>query len=413
MSETLVMDEKVALSDAASASLTLKEAIIFLLSEASFQEKRQFIKILNQLSIEKLQHPSLRSILYFIKQYFEQHHALPNVRTITSYFNWEEGIQGDAAAWDKVKDFIKKSYINYVFQKIVDYTSNPDERLLKDVYRALKFVEDEKVTLVEEISVFDEYDKILLKNNERIETPWSDINNITYGGLGRGELGVVALPSGWGKSWMLMAIALHAFRLGKKVVYFTLELDQKYVMWRILKLYARFCKNANSMRDVFETMKREALAHDNFLRVVFCNAMEDIEYYISFYEPDLVCVDYADLIYDVETDKEKQYLALQRVYRKLRLTARAYDTVMWTASQLNRGALSKHAERDFLEKYLADSYAKVFETDFAMALIPDGESSTPHIHTGQGKIIKNRYGEVRYLEYTINFENYSVHVATA
>lgn len=46
-----------------------------------------------------------------------------------------------------------------------------------------------------------------------------------------------------------------------------------------------------------------------------------------------------------------------------------------------------------------------------MAFIPDSENSTPDIHVGFGKIFKNRMGAVRKLEYTINFENYTVDVA--
>ena len=61
------------------------------------------------------------------------------------------------------------------------------------------------------------------------ETPWEVINELTSGGLGKGELGVFVAPAGIGKSWGLINIGAHALKKGMTVVHYTLELNEAYV----------------------------------------------------------------------------------------------------------------------------------------------------------------------------------------
>ena len=61
------------------------------------------------------------------------------------------------------------------------------------------------------------------------ETPWEIVNELTDGGLGKGELGVMVAPAGIGKSWALMNIGAHSVKKGKTVLHYTLELNAAYV----------------------------------------------------------------------------------------------------------------------------------------------------------------------------------------
>jgi len=47
------------------------------------------------------------------------------------------------------------------------------------------------------------------------ETPWEVINELTDGGLGKGELGVIVAPAGIGKSWALQCIRSWWFKKRK------------------------------------------------------------------------------------------------------------------------------------------------------------------------------------------------------
>ena len=62
-----------------------------------------------------------------------------------------------------------------------------------------------------------------------VKTGWSVIDTITDGGLGKGELGFIAAPSGAGKSWLLARLGAEAMKQGKNTIHFTLELNENYV----------------------------------------------------------------------------------------------------------------------------------------------------------------------------------------
>ena len=62
-----------------------------------------------------------------------------------------------------------------------------------------------------------------------IETPWNEINSLTNGGLGTGDLGLIVGNAGGGKSWALIALGGHAVKLGYTVIHYTLELSDLYV----------------------------------------------------------------------------------------------------------------------------------------------------------------------------------------
>jgi len=66
-------------------------------------------------------------------------------------------------------------------------------------------------------------------SRDTVPTGWDVVDAITGGGLAGGELGVIAAPSGIGKSWALSTIGANALRNGKCVVHYTLELNENYV----------------------------------------------------------------------------------------------------------------------------------------------------------------------------------------
>ena len=71
-----------------------------------------------------------------------------------------------------------------------------------------------------------------------VKTPWDVINDITDGGLGPGELGVIVAPS-------LVLVSLGHYNLGsevikkgKTVVHYSLELNENYVGLRYDSIFS-------------------------------------------------------------------------------------------------------------------------------------------------------------------------------
>jgi len=236
---------------------------------------------------------------------------------------------------------------------------------------------------------------VALRYNEAaratITTGWDVVDDLMDGGLGPGELGVVMAPAGIGKSWLLINIGANAIRNGRNVVHFTLELNENYVGQRydsvITGIAAQNLRNhQEDIEEKLSKIKGELVIKYYPTKSVGIMALKaHIEKSAMLgKKPDLVIVDYADLLKVSAKDKHE---ALEELYEELRGLAGEYKVPVWTATQAGRSAL----EEDIIEAdKIAASYGKVMVSDFIMSLsrkVQDKLSGTGRVH-----IVKNRFG---------------------
>jgi len=241
-----------------------------------------------------------------------------------------------------------------------------------------------------------EYKKdVIARYNEAarhtVTTGWDVIDDLMDGGLAPGELGVVMAPAGIGKSWMLINIGANAIKQNKTVIHYTLELNENYVGQRydsvITGIAAQNLKNYTD--DIEEKLKDVSgeliIKYYPTKSVGVMGIKAHIEKTIMLgNKPDLIVVDYADLLKVSSKDKHE---ALEELYEDLRGMAGEYDVPVWTATQANRSAL----EDDIIEAdKIASSYGKVMVSDFLMSLSRKVEDKLSG--TGRGHVIKNRFG---------------------
>jgi len=222
-------------------------------------------------------------------------------------------------------------------------------------------------------------------------TGWDVIDDLTDGGLGKGELGVMVAPAGIGKSWALMNIGASAVKKGKTVLHYTLELNEAYVGLRYdsvitgianqnLKHYQSDVKEKLSKLDGELIIKHYPTKSTSVLGV-----RAHVEKCImQGKKPDVIIVDYADLLRGNGTEKRHE---LESIYEDLRGMAGEYELPVWTASQANRSAL----EEDVIDaSKVAESYGKVMVADFILSLSRKVEDKLAG--TGRWHVIKNRFG---------------------
>jgi len=223
------------------------------------------------------------------------------------------------------------------------------------------------------------------------ETPWEIINELTDGGLGKGELGVMVAPAGIGKSWALMNIGAHAIKKGKTVIHYTLELNAAYVGLRYDSVITGIA-NQNLKHHQDEVKEAvEKLDGDLIIKyyptksVSVLGIKSHIEKCImQGKKPDVVIVDYADLLKGFGQEKRHE---LDSIYEDLRGMAGEYEIPVWTASQANRSAL----EEDVIDaSKIAESYGKVMVADFIISL--SRKVTDKLAGTGRWHVIKNRFG---------------------
>ena len=226
-----------------------------------------------------------------------------------------------------------------------------------------------------------------------IPTPWPVINDLADGGFGKGELVVFVAPAGIGKSWGLINVGAHAIKAGLNVVHYTLELNDAYVGQRydavLTGIAAQNLKyNIDEVTSAVEKLKGNLVIKYYPTKTASCSTIRaHIEKMILIgKKPDLLIVDYADLLRGAVARKEMRH-ELESIYEDLRGVAGEYEVPLFTASQANRSAL----EDDVIEAgKISESYSKVMIADFVLSLsrkVTDKIAGTGRFH-----IIKNRFG---------------------
>jgi archaellum biogenesis ATPase FlaH len=235
--------------------------------------------------------------------------------------------------------------------------------------------------------------RFLFKTRNPVLTGWDEIDAITHQGLGKGELGVVIAPTGAGKSMALVHIGAQALKAGKNVVYYTLELSDTVVGSRFDSCITNV--PLDSLRTFKEEIYEKVQQLDGKLIVKeyptksssVVTLKNHIEKLINRgFKPDLIIVDYADLLRPSSTLREKRH-ELETIYEQLRGLAQEFKCCLWTASQTNRSGLN--AEVITMES-ISEAFNKCFVADFIFSISRTAEDKLNN--QGRVFIAKNRNG---------------------
>jgi replicative DNA helicase len=221
-----------------------------------------------------------------------------------------------------------------------------------------------------------------------------DEKDILRGGLGRGEIGVLAAPTGVGKSHFLVAMGANAMRYGKNVVHYTFELTETDVGLRYDSNLCDIPSNEVLERkeEVIEKYKEMQLgrlvikeyptgtATVNTIRT----HIEKLS--LKGFVPSLIVVDYADVMRSSRKMESLRH-ELKLVYEELRNLAMDLGIPVWTASQANRDA--SNSDVVGLEN-MSEAYGKAMVADIVLSL--SRKPTEKSLGTGRLFVAKNRAG---------------------
>lgn len=298
-------------------------------------------------------------------------------------------------------DFVKDQFQTFCKnQKLKSAILKSAELLKRGKYDEIKVLVDDamKAGMSKEIghNWIDDVNIRLQDLRNPAATHMAAIDNITDGGLGPGEIGVVAAPSGVGKTWVLCQLGFNAAKHGDSVLHITLELPEQYVSRRydtILtgKPFTVLKENPEHLIKGLEQIKKAGGNVDvrEFpTRGITTAGLEGfIEKVMQLKKIDLIILDYADLLGRGKNASGDDYSDMGGIYEELRGISQKIGVPIWTATQTNRSAL----ESDVIgADGIADSYKKVMTADFIMSIIRkdvDKMNDRARAH-----IIKNRFG---------------------
>jgi len=232
-------------------------------------------------------------------------------------------------------------------------------------------------------------------NRRTVATNWDVIDELMDGGLGPGELGVIVAPSGIGKTWVLAALGATAVKAGKNVLHYTLELTQNYVGQRYDTIFTSIPssdlkRNKEQIKEKVSKLRGGLMIKYYPPKGITSNTIAahiDMVRQTKF-QPDLIIIDYADLLVSTSSKNNSDYAEQGGIYIDLRAMSGEYQIPIWTASQTNRSAIDSEVIQ---ADKIADSYAKVMNADFIISVSrkdADKLNNTARFH-----IMKNRFGQ--------------------
>jgi replicative DNA helicase len=263
-------------------------------------------------------------------------------------------------------------------------------------YDQIKKIVDEAMKAGSDRDLGHEYiegieERLTKSTRDTVKTGWDPIDEVMDGGLGAGELGVVVAPAGIGKTWCLQSIGANSVKEGLNVVHYTLELNQNYVGLRYDTVFSGV--TTADIKYYQEDVKKKIEQLKGRLLIKYfptkSATVQTLAAHLSQIEiqgtkPDLVLVDYADILKGMGSEKRH---ILENIYEDLRGLAGEIECPIWTASQANRSSL----EEEVIDATkVAEAYSKVMIADFVVSVsrkVEDKIANTSRFH-----VIKNRFG---------------------
>jgi replicative DNA helicase len=361
------------------------------------------------ISEEYFDNQAHRWVIKEILKYYDKYHTTPSMDILKVELKKVENEVLKVAVKEQLREAYQASDedLEYVQEEFSAFCKNQQlkKALLSSVdllkagdYDSIKLMIENAMKAGQDKNVGHEYNKDIesrFREDSRkvIPTPWDRINDLTQGGLGNGDFGLIFGNPGGGKSWSLVALGGYAVRLGFNVVHYTLELGEDYVGRRYDAFFTkipvdRILKSRDKVEEIIPQLPGELIIKEFPTGRATISTIESHLKKITDLgvKPDLVIIDYVDLLSTKKRTADRKG-EIDDIYTSTKGLARELDIPIWSVSQVNRAG----AKDDVIEgDKAAGSYDKIMITDFCLSLSRKAKDKVNG--TGRFHIMKNRYG---------------------
>jgi len=314
----------------------------------------------------------------FIKDYVEEHNALPTFDIVNAATNSD--LKDPGQLQENHYDWLLQDFETFSKHKALEAAILKSADLLESgQYGACEDLVKQAVQIGLQKDLGTDYwadprarlEGIKDKNGQ-VTTGWPALDKKLFGGFNRGELNIFAGGSGSGKSLFLANLGVNWCLAGMNVLYLTFELSEALVSMRVDSMTTDI-----PSRDIFKSIDdvemkvkmigKKAGAFQVKYMPTGKNA-NDLRAYIKEYEIktgrklDVVLVDYLDLMHPnaVKISAENLFVKDKYVSEELRNLAMELNTVFVTASQLNRSSVE---EIEFDHSHISGGISKINTAD--------------------------------------------------
>ena len=320
----------------------------------------------------------LQDCAKFIKDYVEEHNALPTFDILNAAT--DSNLKDPGQLQENHYDWLLQDFETFSKHKALEAAILKSADLLENgQYGACEDLVKNAVQIGLTKDLGTDYWKDprsrlegIKDKNGQVSTGWPGLDKKLFGGFNRGELNIFAGGSGSGKSLFLANMGVNWAMAGMNVLYLTFELSEALVSMRIDSMVTDI-----PSRDIFKSiddveMKVKMIGKKSgAIQVKYMptgkNA-NDLRAYIKEYEIktgrklDVVLVDYLDLMHPnaVKISAENLFVKDKYVSEELRNLAMELNTVFVTASQLNRSSVE---EIEFDHSHISGGISKINTAD--------------------------------------------------
>lgn len=311
-----------------------------------------------------------RLIIATVKDYFERFEKIPSWDTLETILKVEikDKITQDyvfeitkeirnleVGDWE----FIQEKALNFCRQQELKKANDKISKIIDngdfDKYEECAEIMKEALSVGSEkddgTSITEGWDTVLQEDfRHPVPTGISGIDELTDGGLSRGELGVILAPYGVGKTTILTKIANTAYNVGYNVLQIVFEDIPDVIKRKHASCWSGIDLNSlsDNQETVLEVIKERTGNKENDLVIrkfssegVTVNHLKSyVRHLISVgFKPDMIILDYIDCVESARRYND-EWSGEGNVMRGFESMLAEYNMVGWTAVQGNRSSVS-------------------------------------------------------------------------
>ena len=345
--------------------------------EIMLSDAELFVRVQNIYNADNFD-KSIKSAAKFIKEYSDEHKAMPDIKQIQAVSRVQlepiTDLNESHTDWflKEFESFTRRRELERAILQSADLLEkgdfDPVEKLIKDAVHisltkdmGTDYFADPRARLM-----------ALKDSNGQISTGWQALDRKLFGGMNRGELNIFAGGSGSGKSLFMQNLAVNWVTQGLNGAYITLELSEGLTAMRIDSMLTSVpSKEIFRDLDNVEMKVRIMGKKAGVLRIKYMPAQSNVNHIRAYLKElqiqtgvkvDFVLVDYLDLIMPVSAKVSPNDLFVKDKYvsEELRNLAKEINVLFVTASQLNRSAVE---EIEFDHSHIAGGLSKINTAD--------------------------------------------------
>lgn len=378
-----------------------------------------------------------RLIVAQIKDYYEKYEKIPAVDTLETILKMEiKDVITQDYVFEMLKEinslsvqdweFIQSKALNFCRQqelkkanekinKIIDNGEFDNYETCAEILREALSVGSEKD---DGTSITENIEAVLEKDfRHPIPTGITGIDQLTDGGLSRGELGVVLAPYGVGKTTILTKIANSAYNEGYNVLQIVFEDMPDVIKRKHLACWSGIGLNelVERKEEVLSKHKEVTSNRTNDLRIRKFSSegvtMQTIKSFVRHeistgFKPDIIVLDYIDCVESTKHYND-EWSGEGNVMRGFESMLNEFSLVGWTAVQGNRSSVSADVVTG---DQMGGSIKKAQIGHFIMSIartLPQKESGRATI-----AVLKSRFGRDGVIFDDCTFDNGKVYIDT-